>query len=87
VSGTLFKGILYGLLGLTPYLYLPFSSYLNVARWTWGDQNTIGGFLTHFLRVEYGTFDLVCGVVSYKHFLSNLLVHFAVIAADLNDVR
>ncbi|KAM9381289.1 protein O-mannosyl-transferase TMEM260 [Phaethornis superciliosus] len=46
------------LAGLLPYLYLPASSYLNQARWTWGDQTTLHGFLTHFLRKEYGTFNL-----------------------------
>nr|XP_005986572.1 PREDICTED: transmembrane protein 260 [Latimeria chalumnae] len=44
--------------GFLPYLYLPISSYLNRARWTWGDQTTLDGFLTHFLRKEYGTFSL-----------------------------
>ncbi|XP_033622824.1 transmembrane protein 260 isoform X2 [Fukomys damarensis] len=44
--------------GLLPYLYLPVSSYLNQARWTWGDQTTLRGFLTHLLREEYGTFSL-----------------------------
>ncbi|XP_058440623.1 transmembrane protein 260 isoform X6 [Marmota monax] len=44
--------------GLLPYIYLPISSYLNHARWTWGDQTTLRGFLTHFLREEYGTFSL-----------------------------
>lgn len=45
--------------GLLPYVYLPVSSYLGQARWTWGDQTTLLGFLTHFLREEYGTFSLV----------------------------
>ncbi|XP_042538479.1 transmembrane protein 260 isoform X2 [Dipodomys spectabilis] len=44
--------------GLLPYVYLPISSYINHARWTWGDQTTLRGFLTHFLREEYGTFSL-----------------------------
>ena len=55
----LLRGAGCGLIGLLPYLYLPVSSYLNVARWTWGDQTSISGFLTHLLRQEYGTFDLV----------------------------
>jgi len=55
----LLKGALFGVVGLLPYLYLPLSSYLNVARWTWGDQTSISGFLTHLFRREYGTFDLV----------------------------
>ncbi|XP_029454109.1 transmembrane protein 260 isoform X2 [Rhinatrema bivittatum] len=44
--------------GLLPYFYLPASSYLNYARWTWGDQTTFQGFLIHLLREEYGTFSL-----------------------------
>nr|XP_033807984.1 transmembrane protein 260 isoform X2 [Geotrypetes seraphini] len=44
--------------GFVPYLYLPVSSYLSYARWTWGDQTTFQGFLTHLLRKEYGTFNL-----------------------------
>ncbi|XP_021508020.1 protein O-mannosyl-transferase TMEM260 isoform X1 [Meriones unguiculatus] len=44
--------------GLLPYVYLPVSSYLSHARWTWGDQTTLRGFLTHLLREEYGTFSL-----------------------------
>lgn len=47
------------LAGCLPYLYLPASSYLNKARWTWGDQTTLKGFTTHLLREEYGTFNLV----------------------------
>ncbi|XP_066480378.1 protein O-mannosyl-transferase TMEM260 [Tiliqua scincoides] len=46
------------LAGCLPYLYLPASSYLNKARWTWGDQTTVKGFVTHLLREEYGTFAL-----------------------------
>uniref|UniRef100_A0A8D0BSJ1 Transmembrane protein 260 n=1 Tax=Salvator merianae TaxID=96440 RepID=A0A8D0BSJ1_SALMN len=46
------------LAGCLPYLYLPASSYLNKARWTWGDQTTLKGFITHLLREEYGTFNL-----------------------------
>ncbi|KAM4625171.1 protein O-mannosyl-transferase TMEM260 [Polymixia lowei] len=44
--------------GFLPYIYLPMSSYLNTARWSWGDQTTLSGLLTHLLRVEYGTFSL-----------------------------
>lgn len=45
------------LLGLSPYAYL-----VVAARWksmdSWGDQRTLSGFLHHFLRREYGTFQL-----------------------------
>uniref|UniRef100_A0A672TW99 Transmembrane protein 260 n=1 Tax=Strigops habroptila TaxID=2489341 RepID=A0A672TW99_STRHB len=66
--GHLLKLGLCFLAGLLPYLYLPASSYLNQARWTWGDQTTFQGFLTHFLREEYGTFNLV----NKGHFLNDL---------------
>ncbi|XP_041132322.1 transmembrane protein 260 isoform X2 [Polyodon spathula] len=46
------------LVGFLPYLYLPLSSFLNRARWSWGDQSSLGGLLTHLLRIEYGTFSL-----------------------------
>ncbi|XP_062863705.1 protein O-mannosyl-transferase TMEM260 isoform X2 [Trichomycterus rosablanca] len=46
------------LAGFLPYLYLPISSYLNTAQWSWGDQTTLHGLLTHLLRTEYGTFSL-----------------------------
>lgn len=56
--GTMLKLTLCGILGLSPYLYLPLSSTLNIARWTWGDQSSLKGFLNHLLRNEYGTFNL-----------------------------
>uniref|UniRef100_A0A3Q1G120 Transmembrane protein 260 n=1 Tax=Acanthochromis polyacanthus TaxID=80966 RepID=A0A3Q1G120_9TELE len=46
------------LAGFLPYIYLPISSYLNTARWSWGDQTTLSGLLIHLLRSEYGTFSL-----------------------------
>ncbi|XP_047467991.1 transmembrane protein 260 isoform X2 [Mugil cephalus] len=46
------------LAGFLPYIYLPISSYLNIARWSWGDQTTLSGLLIHLLRAEYGTFSL-----------------------------
>ncbi|XP_060117819.1 protein O-mannosyl-transferase TMEM260 [Heteronotia binoei] len=56
--GRVLKLTLCFLAGCLPYLYLPASSYLNKARWTWGDQTTLKGFMTHLLREEYGTFNL-----------------------------
>ena len=43
---------LYFALGLLPYIYLPLSAHMNAARWTWGDQTSVVGFLTHLLRSE-----------------------------------
>ncbi|CAG5114902.1 unnamed protein product [Candidula unifasciata] len=45
--------------GLLPYIYLPVAAHMHIARWTWGDQRTLMGFLTHLLRMEYGTWDLL----------------------------
>lgn len=45
-------GLYFGL-GLLPYVYLPISATVNTARWTWGDQTTVVGFLTHLLRAEW----------------------------------
>ena len=58
--------------GLLPYVYLPVASTLNIARWTWGDQRTVFGFVTHLLRTEYGTFDLVSGTFMSLDCSSNL---------------
>ena len=43
--------------GVSPYLYLPLRSLWKPMD-AWGDQRSIAGFLTHFLRREYGTFQL-----------------------------
>uniref|UniRef100_A0A672N6H5 Transmembrane protein 260 n=1 Tax=Sinocyclocheilus grahami TaxID=75366 RepID=A0A672N6H5_SINGR len=56
------------LAGFVPYVYLPISSYLNRARWSWGDQTSLHGLLTHLLRAEYGTFSLFqCIQMQYHH--------------------
>ncbi|XP_033736390.1 transmembrane protein 260-like [Pecten maximus] len=70
------------LTGLLPYLYLPLSSWFLRSRWTWGDQRSLAGLLTHLLRREYGTFDLgkgetgqglMFGISAYMdHILSDL---------------
>uniref|UniRef100_A0A8B9LUB3 Transmembrane protein 260 n=1 Tax=Astyanax mexicanus TaxID=7994 RepID=A0A8B9LUB3_ASTMX len=56
-SGLVSLGLCF-LAGFLPYLYLPISSFLNTARWSWGDQTSFGGLITHLLRTEYGTFSL-----------------------------
>ena len=49
-----------GLLGLTPYIYLPLAGH-KAAFGAWGEVDTWEGFATHFLRREYGTFRLFSG--------------------------
>ena len=49
-----------GLCGLLPYLYLPIAGR-EAGFGAWGEVDTVDGFLTHFLRKEYGTFRLYSG--------------------------
>ncbi len=46
-----------GLVGLLPYVYLPWAAARHPAV-AWGDASTWSGFWTHLLRSEYGTFRL-----------------------------
>ncbi|BFZ12455.1 hypothetical protein BsWGS_15494 [Bradybaena similaris] len=79
------------LCGLLPYIYLPVAAHLHIARLTWGDQRTFVGFLTHLLRVEYGTWDLLKnhtgqgffpGLIAYStHVTREVSLLLAVLAA------
>mgnify|MGYP001345608956 CR=1 FL=1 len=40
-----------GLLGLSPYAYLPYAGGPTAAWGTWGDCSTLGGFLTRHMAV------------------------------------
>ena len=62
------------LLGMTPYLYLVVAS--GHAPVTWGDTATFDGFLTHFLRREYGTFRLAESSVGSEGGLGTRLALF-----------
>ena len=65
-------------LGMSPYLYLPLRAYAQVMD-SWGDQRSVAGFLTHFLRQEYGTFQLAASDTSADPgMLSRLLVYMRV---------
>jgi hypothetical protein len=46
-----------GFLGLLPYAYLALASSSRAAV-SWGDENSLDGFLTHVLRRNYGTFSM-----------------------------
>jgi hypothetical protein len=46
-----------GVLGLLPYLYLPWAAARHPSV-AWGDPSSWSGFWTHLLRREYGTFRL-----------------------------
>lgn len=47
--------------GLIPYMYLPLAIKYNHQKGSWGYPLTIEGFLNHFLRKDYGTFQLYSG--------------------------
>eukprot|EP00026_Physarum_polycephalum_P000701 Phypoly_transcript_00702.p1 GENE.Phypoly_transcript_00702~~Phypoly_transcript_00702.p1 ORF type:complete len:724 (+),score=95.06 Phypoly_transcript_00702:2004-4175(+) len=49
------------LLGLSPYIHMFLSPQLHQEKYSWGDTGSIGGFIHHFLRKEYGTFQLYSG--------------------------
>jgi hypothetical protein len=47
--------------GLLPYAILPFVAILWPDGGSWGDVVSLNGFLHHFLRRDYGTFQLFSG--------------------------
>jgi hypothetical protein len=57
--------------GLLPYLYLPIAAKKNLLI-SWGRADTWEGFWIHFLRKEYGTFQLATGDKNYLNVFSNL---------------
>lgn len=54
--------LLFFLLGLTPYFYLPWASQFHTLN-QWGNSSTLSGFLTHLFRREYGTWTLAANVL------------------------
>jgi hypothetical protein len=56
VRGTVLAVVL-GFVGLAPYGYLRWASGSSAAV-SWGDLTTLGGFLDHVLRRNYGTFSM-----------------------------
>lgn len=53
--------VLLFLIGFSIYLYLPVVGYFRPQAGSWGHVSTIFGFLHHFLRKDYGTFQLFSG--------------------------
>lgn len=51
---------LWGLLGLSPYVYLPLTT---AKQGSWGHVRSLRGFVHHFLRRDYGTLRLYSGRV------------------------
>lgn len=66
-------------LGMSPYIYLPISASFK-GQDSWGDQRSLSGFLHHFLRREYGTFQLAAdGTSEDPGMWPRLLVYFKVL--------
>lgn len=51
--------LLYGILGLLPYIHLPIAHMYWRNPGSWGDTSTIMGFFRHLLRSDYGTLRLL----------------------------
>lgn len=49
------------LAGFGFYIYLPAAAVLNPTAGSWGDVSSVSGFMHHFLRKDYGTFQLFSG--------------------------
>ena len=49
------------LMGMSCYVLLPIFATLQPHAGSWGDVTTIGGFMHHFLRRDYGTLQLYSG--------------------------
>lgn len=58
-------------LGFLPYLYIPWAAQKKLMI-SWGDASSWSGFWTHFLRREYGTFQLATGTRDLMNTFSNL---------------
>lgn len=68
------------ILGMTPYLALPLWSKERFI-FSWGALDSWKGFWLHFLRKEYGTFQLAAGESNY----SNLFFNMYKYSRDLMD--
>jgi hypothetical protein len=57
----LYYHVLFFLLGFSIYLYLPLAEAFNPQAGSWGHVSSFSGFVHHFLRKDYGTFQLFSG--------------------------
>lgn len=58
-------------IGFLPYVYIVFAAQKNLLI-SWGRTDTWDGFWTHFLRREYGTFQLATGDTKALNVFNNL---------------
>jgi hypothetical protein len=74
-----------GLAGLLPYGWLPIAAASN-PRVTWGEPDSLSGFLVHVLRQEYGTFRLASSAPAGGNLLDGLERYVAFAAGELTPV-
>jgi hypothetical protein len=67
--------------GLVPYVYLPWASSRS-AMDGWGETASLSGFLRHFLRQEYGTFQLAADVTDTVGIWGRLKVYLIHLLAE-----
>ena len=70
------QALVAGVLGLSPYLYLLVAAQ-SVPLMAWGNTSFWGGALMHFLRQEYGTFQLGNELTGHANELFLRLAYFA----------
>lgn len=61
--------------GLAPYAYLPITAVWNPRAGSWGDLASVSGFVHHFLRQDYGTFQLYSGGGHSEPFIERLVAY------------
>jgi 4-amino-4-deoxy-L-arabinose transferase-like glycosyltransferase len=60
ISVLVIQSILF-IIGISFYVYLPIASHMSPKDGSWGDVTSLYGFIHHFLRRDYGTFQLYSG--------------------------
>ncbi|GAM25052.1 hypothetical protein SAMD00019534_082270 [Acytostelium subglobosum LB1] len=72
--------------GLSPYLYLIIAPTLRPTEYSWGNTSTLKGFMTHFLREEYGTLQLYSGDSGSTTLSQRIILYFENIFEQFNYV-
>ncbi|EGG21538.1 transmembrane protein [Cavenderia fasciculata] len=74
------------LAGLSPYLYLFVSPRVNKVQYSWGNTATVSGFITHFLRQEYGTLQLYSGDSGTTQLIDRIILYFTNLSDQFSTV-
>lgn len=75
-------------IGIAPYAYLPIAAIYFPKAGSWGNVTNMQGFLHHFLRKDYGSFQLYSGRVNDNLSLYENLTHRTLLYLhDLGNVQ